>query len=224
MELTLRVLPSLLVTARITGAANRTGQFQRWGSAYSMRPTAYLRYFGRAIGLGALVLLGWAEPAHASEPQFGVFDVPTVFFINKSDDGSRVDYGMRLDQNCRPANDEAIFPYWREFDNPPVRTHGLKWIEYMAYGVSDQRLVSRSDSGSVYRVKLKQFTRPIVISTSRRQDGRCAATARMTIASLEGAELLSVFLKLGGFMSVDYAEIHGKHPQTGAPLVERVKK
>lgn len=207
----------------ISTMANGTGQFQDRASAYGMLPTSPGRSIGRTVALGALVLLA-AGPATASDPQFSSFDVPTVFFINKSDDGSRVDYGMRLDQKCQPANDEAVFPYWREFDNPPVRTHGLKWVEYMAYGVSEQRIISRNDGGGVYKIKLKQFNRPIVITTSKHQDGRCSATARMTIASQEGAELLSVFLKLGGFLSVDYAEIHGKHPQTGAPLVERVKK
>jgi hypothetical protein len=49
----------------------------------------------------------------------------TLFFISKSDDENRVDYGMRLDSKCAPYGDESVFPYWREFEPlPPVRTSG----------------------------------------------------------------------------------------------------
>jgi hypothetical protein len=62
-----------------------------------------------------------------------------------------------------------------------------------------------------------------VITTKREADGKCSATARSTIAG-QKAQLVSVFAKLASAISVDYIDIFGKHPETGAAITERVKK
>ena len=148
----------------------------------------------------------------------------TVFFINKSDDRNRVDYWMRLDATCSAANDEAIVPYWHEFEPPPPeRTKPLSMLAKMGYGVSSQKLVKRSPTGGDYTLRLKQVDRTISIATKRGADGRCVATARMTIAGAS-AELLSVYVKLGGPLSVDYIDVKGREPGTGKAVVERLKR
>jgi Domain of unknown function (DUF4833) len=173
------------------------------------------------IGAAALAP---GRPARAAEMTFGPNDVPTVFFIAKSDDRNRVDYGLRLDATCSPVNDDALVLYWREFEkSPPVRTHPLSLIDHIPYGVSEQRALSRSASGGAYTLKLKQLARPILITTRREADGKCSATAWSTIGG-QKAQFLSVFAKLASAISVDYIDIFGKHPDTGAPLTERVKK
>ena len=48
-------------------------------------------------------------------------------------------------------------------------------------------------------------------------------TARMTIAG-GTAELLSIFVKLGGPLSVDYIDIKGRDLSTGKPVSERLKR
>ena len=171
-----------------------------------------------------LAFLTQSNDAHAGAVNFGANDVQTVFFINKSDDHNRVDYGIHLNANCAPTGDDAVFPYWREFEPPPpVRTHTLGIFEYVPYGFSEQRLVHRSQTGGDQLVRLKQLDRPIAVHT--RKDGdHCVATAYARIAGVEGAQLVSVYAKLAGATSVDYVEIHGKNAQTGADLVERVRK
>jgi hypothetical protein len=165
-----------------------------------------------------------SRPARAAEMAFGPYDVPTVFFIAKSDDRNRVDYGIRLDATCSPVNDDALVLYWREFEkSPPVRTHPLSFIDYLPYGVSDQRTLSRSATGGEYTLKLKQLARQIVVTTKKEADGKCSATARATISG-QKALFLSVFAKLASAISVDYIDILGKHPETGAAITERVKK
>ncbi len=145
----------------------------------------------------------------------------TVFFIDKSDDHNRVDYGLRLDAACRPVGEEAFFPYWREFeDAPPVRTHALGWWEYTAYGVTDQGPTAVPGE---YRVKLKRLPRPIVIVISRTQGGRCATVARSLVAGVADAEVTSAFAKLRtAIHTVEYVEIHARNPHTGAILSERL--
>jgi hypothetical protein len=179
------------------------------------------------VALGAVVAgvtLAKAPPAHAAEVVFGPNDVPTVFFISKSDDKNRVDYGIRLDARCAPVDDDALIVYWREFEKaPPVRTHPLSMLEYIPYGIAEQHRVQRASSGGDYTLRLKQFGRPIVILTQKAPDGRCSAKARSTVNGAK-AELLSVYAKLAGVLSVDYIDLFGKDLETGAPLTERIKK
>jgi len=104
------------------------------------------------------VVTAFAGDARADAIQFGSHDVETVFFISKSDDRNRVDYGIHLNDHCAPTGDDAVFPYWREFENsPPVRTHSLNVFEYVPYGFSEQRLVHRTLTGGDQLVRLKQL-------------------------------------------------------------------
>jgi hypothetical protein len=175
-----------------------------------------------------VVLAAFVNPAiaRADEPRFGAHDIPTAFYISKSDDHNRVDYGMRLGAHCTASNNDAVFPYWREFEHaPPVRTHSLGALEYFAYGVSGQGVHGNSESSGEYWVRLKQFgQRPIWISTKREADGHCSALARCTIAGVKFAQLISIYVKLSGPLSVDYVVVKGKNLDTGQLLEERLKK
>ena len=181
----------------------------------------------RSAALGALVAfasLAPASTAQAGEIPIGPHDVATTFFINKSDDTNRVDYGIRLDAACAPASDDAIFSYWRIFEkSPPVRTQELSLLDRIPYGIAEQHRLPVTPNGAEYALKLKQLTRPIVITTKREPDGRCTATARTTING-STALLLSVYVKLAGFASVDYIDVVGRNLETGASITERIKK
>lgn len=188
--------------------------------------THFARGLRAALVAGAgLASLALGPDAQAADPSFGPNDVETVFFISKSDDHNRVDYGMRLDARCAPVNDDAVFPYWREFEKaPPVRTHGLGLFEYVAYGMAEQRSVRRDTSGGEQLMRLKKLDRKITITTTRGPDGRCTSVAHAMIGGVPGAILTSVFVKLGGVLSVDYVDVHGKNPDSGAVVNERIKK
>lgn len=159
----------------------------------------------------------------ADKPTFGPSDIVTLFFINKSDDKNRVDYGMRLNADCTPSEKEAVFPYWREFEKaPPVRTHPLNMFEYYPYGIAAQRVLNRSPNGVEYHLRLKRIHRDLFVVTNKAADGRCTAAVYTTIGGINHAELHSAFAKLQRAMSVAYVEIHGRDPRTDRPLVERV--
>jgi hypothetical protein len=169
---------------------------------------------------GALV----APAAKAAYPAFGANDVPTVFFISKSDDHNRVDYWLRLDKNCQPPNDDAITPYWREFEKaPPVVTHSINFLDRMAYGIAAQGVASRTATGAEYALRLKAVSRPIGISTRRDANGKCVAVVRTTIGGVT-AELLSIYAKLASPLSVEYIDIKGRDFRSGKPIVERMKR
>jgi Domain of unknown function (DUF4833) len=167
-----------------------------------------------------------ANPANRDpnlEPPFGPFDVQTVFYIDKSNDKDRVDYGMRLDQHCVPTGDDAVFPYWRELEHaPPVRSHELSFLQYQAYGFSEQHTLKKERTGGQYMIRLKQVDRPIVIVTTQVERGYCAATAYTTVLGVKNAQLDHIFVKVAGLMSADWIDVYGLHPKTGAELVERM--
>lgn len=172
-----------------------------------------------------VALLALSSPASAAGGvPFGPSDIPTVFFISKSDDRNRVDYGMRLTAACAPVSDDAVFPYWREFEGaPPVRTFLLGAFAHLGYGISEQRLVRGGKPDAAYLVRLKQFRqRPVWITTSRDGGGRCRARARVAIGAVKLAELSSIYVKLSGPLSVDYIVVKGRDPATGKEIEEKI--
>src|ERR1700742_2238673 len=173
-----------------------------------------------SVGAGvAACLVSGAADARAEEPTFQRFDVPTVFYISKSDDRNRVDYGIRLDATCAPRAGDAVFQYWREFEKaPPVRIHPLGALEYIPYGISEQRTVRRTAEGAVQYMKLRQFPKtPIDIFTRREADGRCVSQARAAINGKEcQLDYVYVQLEKGGlFPSVAFVDVHGRDLETG---------
>jgi hypothetical protein len=165
-----------------------------------------------------------AAVAGAVYPVFGPNDVATTFFIAKSDDHNRVDYGIRLDAHCAPLNDDAMVLYWHEFEPPPPpRTHGLNFLDNRGYGIASQRAVKRDPNGGDYVLRLRQVGRPIGIASQRGADGHCRTVARTTING-KTAELLSIYVKLSGPFSVDYIDIRGRSFTDGKPVVERLNR
>ena len=175
-------------------------------------------------GILVAVVMTFANDVRADSISIGSHDVETVFFIDKSIGRNRVDYGIHLDDRCTPVNDGALFPYWRMFEISPTTRTSLGMFENVGYGLSEQRLVHRTPTGGDQMMRLKQVDRAIVVTTKKEADGHCSATAHARVAGVEGAVLTSVHVKLAGALSVDYIDVHGKHPQTGADLVERVHK
>ena len=177
------------------------------------------------LWLAAVAVTALSRSALARDPSFGANDLETLFFVSKSDDRNRVDYAMRLDTHCAPYGEEPVFPYWREFEPPPpVRTKSMGAFSKMGYGVSTQRVLRRTAAGGEIAIKLRQVDRVIFVTTSRAASGRCSALVRTKIANVEYAELVSIFVKLSGPLSVSYIEIKGKDLATAKPIEERLRR
>lgn len=180
------------------------------------------RLFACALAGSALTAPGSAE---AAEPSFGPNDVATAFFIAKSDDRNRVDYGMRLDAGCAPVGAEPVFPYWREFEPPaPIRTKPMSAFSKLGYGISMQKVLKHAGPGGEHVIKLRQVDRILYITTRKTADGHCAARVRTKIAGVDYADLTSIFVKLSGPLSVAYVDIKGKDVATGRELLERLRR
>lgn len=190
---------------------------------HSLRHSRRAAFPSLAVGLCSAVLASSATPADADETMFGPHDIETLFYIAKSNNRDRVDYGMRLDAACRPASADAVFPYWRNLEHRPVTTHSLGIFARMAYGVSIQETARTTSMGADHGLRLKQVDRPIWVTTSRAADGHCSALVRSKIAGVENAELISIYVKLSGPFSVEYVDIKGRNLATRQPLLEHLK-
>jgi hypothetical protein len=179
---------------------------------------------GSFAGSAAVLLISTGMLQAAPVGRVAPKDIETLFFISKSDDRNRVDYGMRLDSHCAPYGEEPVFPYWREFEPPPpVRTKPMGFFAKMGYGISTQRVLQRTAAGGETTIELKQVERVIFITTSQGANGRCSALVRTTIANVQYAELVSIFVQLSCFLSVSYIDIKGKNLATGKPIEERLQ-
>src|SRR5262245_17335361 len=89
-----------------------------------------------------------APSAHADESRFGPHDVRTVFAIGKNLDKNEVQYGVRLDEQCRPQSEEPMYAYWRQFEQGPEVTEDLNFLDKTAYGIKMQTVQLRSERGT----------------------------------------------------------------------------
>lgn len=170
-----------------------------------------------------VAVLGVAAVARA-DVHFERHDVQTVFFIDKSDDHNRVDYGIHLDTSCHGASGSPMEVYWREFENGADGrvTHGLNMFEGPVYGVGSQRVVETRDDGMTLEIDIRALSsRRLRIVTARAPHG-CTARAEMTIHGTS-AYLDHVHLTLGDSPgTLRFADIHGTAVEGGSAVTEHV--
>lgn len=177
----------------------------------------------RAAVLAASLVLALAAVARA-DVDFSASDVPTIFYVDKSDDRNRVDYGIRLDARCLPTSGSPMVVYWREFERGSAGrvTHGLNIFEGPVYGIDSQRITERRADGATLEVTVRALSsRRLTIRTGPDVGGGCTATATTTIGAAR-AVLDHVHLTLGdGPGSLRYADIYGT-AVGGGPVTEHV--
>jgi hypothetical protein len=149
--------------------------------------------------------------------RFAPTDVPSVFYIGKSENKNQVHYALQLDERCAPRGAAPVFGYWRNLEKGPSDLSPLLGIEQPAYGIATQ-----SVSGNTVRVTLRALPeRPIAI-TARKEAGGCSAVASVRINGAE-ARLRDVWVKLAWPLGVDHLLVTGWN-QSGQPVREMIKR
>ena len=140
-----------------------------------------------ALGVGAFAL-----PAAASE-------IPSAFFISKSENKNQVHYAVAIDESCQPVGAAPVRAYWRELEKGPSVTSPLLDREQPAYGIASQSV----GAGGIALTLRALPSRPLRIVTARGADGTCQAWTHMTIGG-EPSQLyqIHVVLKLFGIDSL----------------------
>ncbi len=167
-----------------------------------------MRHRTSFILLLALVL---AVPALASA--FDAHDVPTVFSIRKSTNDNRFDFGIALDERCRPTGDEPVQAYLRRATGS-VRQ--LSFLERTVVGTSGQRVVREEDGGRV-SFRIRSLPERTVTISVRPSESGCRATATTRIDGVT-AVLTDIYVVLDGPRTVNHVELRGR--ATGGRSVE----
>lgn len=161
-----------------------------------------------ALGGSAVV---W--PVEASAAQLS--ELPSVLAIAKSSNRNQVNYSVLVDDACAPAGSAPVRPYWRMLERGPAATEPLSGSEERMLGVERQDV-----AGNRVQIALRGMPgRTITIDTQRTPEGRCAATAEMTISGVL-AKVASVYVKQK-FLGIDYVLLTGQS-EDGTTVRERL--
>jgi hypothetical protein len=137
----------------------------------------------------ALVATTTAETAASSAAQ--TIEIPSVFFVSKSENRNQVHYALAVDQDCLPTGLAPLRAYWREYEKSPSARAPLLAREEAAYGIASQ-----SANGNWLKVSLRALpSRTLEIQTARAADGSCQTWTHTTIAGTE-AQLYQIHVSL----------------------------
>lgn len=171
-----------------------------------------------ASSLTAIVL---ASSGASATPSIGATDLPTLFFIAKSDDRNRVDYGVRLDASCAPIGDAPLYAYWRRFE-PGVPVLGdLNSMDSRVYAIENQQVRVREANGSWIEFRVRALPSRRLLALVQRVGDHCVGGVQTTIRAQE-AVLHEAFIQLDGPMRVRDVLLRGEVRATGIPITERV--
>lgn len=169
-----------------------------------------------AVAFAAAVLVA-APFARAAERE-----IPTAFFISKSENKNQVHYAVKVDDACVPVGNEPVRPYWRMLEVSPIATEPMLGREMPAYGLASQRVVQRTEAGGTLQVTLRAYpSRVLTIVLAKAPNGQCTAATNTTIGGFH-AQLQSIHLMLR-FLGVDSVILQGTARGTGQPVREVVK-
>lgn len=167
--------------------------------------------------LGVFVLS--AAPCAAAPPPS---ELPSVFFISKSENKNQVHYAVALDQNCVPAGAAPVRPYWRLLEKGAAVTAPLLARERRAYGIASQKVDRRWKWGGRISLVLQALPeRPLSIVTGKDATGACAASV-YTVIENQPAQLYAIHVVLK-WLGVDSLIIKGWARSDGHILRETLR-
>jgi hypothetical protein len=189
-----------------------------------------LRAWSKLAALASLFIVhhadgGTDDPADSGSRTFAPApgDIPSVFFIAKSQNKNQVHYGIRLDRSCRPSGERPVFAYWRMLEN-----HGelepLLPIETSAYGLLDEQPVeARAPGETTVNVGLRALADRRVTILVRRGAAGCEATATTTVGGM-AARLRFAYVHVVWPFGIDYILLRGRRGDGAVPVEEIVRR
>jgi hypothetical protein len=150
-------------------------------------------------------------------------DIPSAFFVAKSQNRNQVHYGVHVDRACRPVGAAPLFGYWRMLENRG-RLEPLLDREEPAYGLCEGQTIEAVEGNhSTIRVCLRAMPdRPVLVNVDR-AGSKCIATATTMIAGAE-SRLHFVYAKLAWVFGIDYLLLRGARDVGGGKIEEVVRR
>lgn len=145
--------------------------------------------------------------------------IDTVFAVRKNTNENRVDYGIRLDAQCRPRGDEPVTPYFRRGNGS---TRELSFLERSVYGIRGQNVRTEETGGGRVEFRLRAIPDRTIRIVTRNVEGRCAAAA-ITRVDGQPAVLTDIFVVLSNPRRVDYIEVTGRTVNGSQTVTEQLR-
>lgn len=169
----------------------------------------------------ALALSATGAPSIASAtPRIGAHDVQTLFFVSKSDDRNRVDYGIHLDESCMPVGRTPVFAYWRRFEPGDAPLGSLNTLDEQIYGIRHQAVRTTAPNGSWVEMRINGLPDERILVLIQRMPDGCRARAHATLSG-RPVYLQRVHAELATLVGIDHLQLHGVDRRTGAAVTER---
>jgi hypothetical protein len=147
----------------------------------------------------------------------GTSQIPTVFFVSKSQNRNEVHYSMDVNGECRPSASAPVHPYWLMREKGPGVTEPLLKKECAAYGIKEQQV-----DGTTVRMQLTALpSREIYVQTSPTSGGACNSVVTTVIAGSR-ARLYNIHVYTASLGAVDYILLTGWRDD-GTLVRERIK-
>ena len=166
-----------------------------------------------------LLVLCCALAFAAAADELPKHDLDSVIFLTKNTNKNQVHYGVRVDEHCRPLEDEPVYAYWRNLEEGPDERSGLMFWEEPGYGLVQPKQVERSEkSGSLQLVIRGVPEHTIKLDTFTTEEG-CAARA-FTHINGSNAVLERIDINVSGWATVNKIEIFGVSASDGQMVSE----
>ncbi len=173
----------------------------------------------RSVTVAALLVVSaFAGSASAADRE-----LPSAFFISKSENRNQVHYAVMIDDACQPVGEAPVRPYWKNLEISPEATSPLLAREQPAYGIASQRVTARDGSGGEIIVSLRALPgRSLRIKTGKDTSGACRAWTYTPILD-KPAQLFNVHAMVK-FLRVESLLLTGWATSDGRVLREKIER
>lgn len=170
------------------------------------------------VQIGAFLALwvAFSTPVYAGDARH----IEPLLAVRKNMGTNRVEYGVQVDEACRPDGGSPVYPYFRWLTRGPNRRRELSMMEIRAYGVKEQK-VKRAELGGSVSFALRALPDRWMHLELKRVSEGCSARVLMKIAG-HNARLLDILLVLTGPLNIDHVEVSGQKLADKARVVEQI--
>ena len=142
-----------------------------------------------------------------------------LFYIQRSKNKNEVHYELLINDNCTAQAKNPVHGYWQDLEQGPNVRSEIGTFEYIAYGISDQKI-----EGEWVHFKMKAIEKKDFKAKLTNRDGKCSAEAWTTFKGQEGILKKVYIFAVEGMIkpTVKYIDLFGTLPN-GQAVQERME-
>jgi len=142
-----------------------------------------------------------------------------LFNIQRSKNKNEVRYELLINDDCTAKAKDPVHGYWQDLEQGPNVRSEIGTFEYIAYGISDQKI-----DGEWIHFKMKAIENKNFKAKLYKKEGKCIAEAWATFKGQEGILKKVYIFAVEGMIkpTVKYIDLFGNLPN-GQALQERME-